>query len=112
MTAAAAAAIAAGGALGAVARHLLAKFGPGGLLAANVAACALLGWCAAVPPPGAWAALLGAGFAGALSTWSTLAALVGGWWSGGRRGAAIGYLALTAVLGSAAAGVAGVAAGA
>ncbi|MDO4611016.1 CrcB family protein [Corynebacterium sp.] len=106
-----AAAIAAGGALGAVARHLLTKLGLGGLLAANVAACALLGWCAADPPPGAWAAFLGAGVAGALSTWSTLAARVGDLWSDGRRGAAAGYLGLTAVLGLAAAGVAGVAGG-
>ena len=47
-----------------------------GLLAVNLAACAVVGACAGLPS--AWSGLLAAGFAGGLSTWSGLAVEVAG----------------------------------
>lgn len=95
--------VAVGGALGAVARHLVSMppVGPfRGVLSVNVAGSALLGALVAagdrVPP---WLLLTAAvGFAGALTTWSTLAVQVS---ELARRapGRAAAYLLLTLVLG-------------
>lgn len=76
-----------------------------GTFAANVLACAIAGfaWVAWGDASIGWA-LAGAGFAGALSTWSTLAletvelARTRSWW-------AVGYPLLTLATGAAAAGL-------
>lgn len=77
MTLLAVLAVGAGGFLGGVARHLLALW-PGGLLgtfAANSLAVIVFG--AAMGLSGVTALAVGAGFAAALSTWSTLAREIG-----------------------------------
>jgi fluoride ion exporter CrcB/FEX len=56
-----------------------------GILLVNLAACAVAGLCIALPAP--WAALLVAGFAGGLSTWSALAVEVAGFLRARRLGA-------------------------
>ncbi|GAA5166691.1 fluoride efflux transporter FluC [Ornithinimicrobium tianjinense] len=95
--------VAVGGALGAVARHLLSMPPAGpfrGVLVANVVGAGALGALVAtadrVPP--AVVLLLGTGLCGALTTWSTLAVQT---WELGRRdvGRAAAYLALTLALG-------------
>lgn len=74
--------IAVGGAVGAALRHLVdtglaARFGrrfPFGTLVVNVAGSLVLGLITAAAPPSALAALLGTGFCGALTTYSTFGA--------------------------------------
>lgn len=69
-------AVAVGGAVGSVVRHLLTR-APGaarrGVLAANTAGSALLGAVVALVESPALLLLLGTGLCGALTTWSTLA---------------------------------------
>lgn len=77
----AALAVAAGAFLGGTLRGIL-RHSPGGLggtLAANLSACLVLGLVIGAWPVGGqlWHLALGAGFSGALSTWSTLAAEFG-----------------------------------
>jgi CrcB protein len=69
-----------GGAAGAVLRHLVDRAMPTaviplGTLTANTAGSLLLGLLAGFgsTAPGGWGALLGTGFCGALTTWSTFA---------------------------------------
>ncbi len=73
------AAVAAGGFLGGVARWALSHLKRGtrhpGTWAANVVGSAVLGFSLAMP--GLWPLAAGTGFAGALSTWSTLAKEIG-----------------------------------
>lgn len=88
-----------GGFLGGCGRFLLAQR-PGDLWGtglANAIACLVLGACVAAPAP--LALLAGTGFAGALSTWSTLASELGGLIRGRRWGRATAYLAATVVAG-------------
>ena len=72
-------AVAAGGFLGGVARWALSHLNRGnrhaGTWAANVVGAAVLGFSLAMP--GLWPLAAGTGFAGALSTWSTLAREIG-----------------------------------
>lgn len=92
-------AIAAGGFVGGAARYLLSVW-PGGRLGtwlANTVACALLG--AAVLVSGPMYALVAVGCAGALSTWSTLAAEIGGLLVERRWLRAAGYTIATIVAG-------------
>ncbi len=104
--------VAAGAAIGGMARYWFGEISgrvacsalPGTFFA-NVVACGVAGFAWSLWGDGtlAWAAV-GAGFAGALSTWSTLAREIGelsrtrSWW-------AVGYPVLTIVTGSAAAGL-------
>jgi fluoride exporter len=94
-------AVAAGGAAGAVVRHLLAV-GPWGalrgILAANTAGAAALGAIVARVDDPLLLLLLGTGVCGALTTWSTLAVQTTDL---ARRGAwrAAAYLGLTVALG-------------
>lgn len=99
--------VAAGGAAGAVLRHLLSQrpLGPArGILLVNVLGAALLGALAgAADRLATWLLLLlGTGLCGALTTWSTLAVSTA---QTGRRdvGRAAAYLCLTLALGLAAA---------
>lgn len=80
-----------GGALGGMARYLLSRLRWGTLIA-NTLACLLLGWAPS-------SLLLGAGIAGALSTWSTLAKELGTLITQRRWAQALGYFALTLALG-------------
>ena len=95
------AAVALGGAVGAVLRHLLATapWGPlRGVLAANTAGAAALGALLARVDDPALLLLLGTGLCGALTTWSTLAVQTVDLGRGAlARGAA--YLAVTLALG-------------
>lgn len=93
-----------GGAVGAVVRYLLGQRldgppvtggWPWGTLAANTAASALLGACAGWSLDGAALALVGTGFCGGLSTYSSFAVQTRD--LGARRGAA--YALVTVVLG-------------
>lgn len=70
--------------------------------AANTAACGVIGFVAAAPA--AWQALLGVGFAGSLSTFSTLARELGELLKAKDYGEAATYLLATALIGTAAAG--------
>jgi fluoride exporter len=99
-------AVAIGGSLGALLRHLLSGPRLGalrGVLAANVLGAAALGALVALAPrlPDVLVLLLGTGLCGALTTWSTLAVQV---WQEGRRSpaAAARHLALNLGLGLAA----------
>ena len=65
--------------------------------AANTVACAVAGFAATTPA--AWQLALGAGLAGALSTWSTLARELGDLISAERYRPALRYALRTAVLG-------------
>ncbi|GAA3149161.1 hypothetical protein GCM10010466_45140 [Planomonospora alba] len=102
-------AVAVGGAAGAVLRHLAAARSgphfPWGILAANTAASFLLGLLTAGAAAGrvpGWAfALGGAGFCGALSTYSTLAYDVVRLAEAGERRLAAADLALTLAAGRA-----------
>jgi fluoride exporter len=94
-------AVALGGAVGAVVRHLLAAapWGPlRGVLLANTAGAAALGALVARTHDPVLLLLVGTGLCGALTTWSTLAVQVV---ELGRRAAvrAAAYLALSLVLG-------------
>jgi CrcB protein len=65
--------VAAGAAVGAPLRYLAGRAfpGPRGTLLVNVVGSLLLGFLVALPTPGAGFALLGTGFCGALTTYST-----------------------------------------
>ncbi|GIH81530.1 FluC/FEX family fluoride channel [Planobispora longispora] len=103
--------VAVGGAAGAALRHLaglrISSSFPWGILLANVAASFLLGLLAAGAAagwlPGWFLTLGGAGFCGALSTYSTLAYDVLRLAESGERRAAAANLALTLAAGLAAA---------
>ncbi|PRQ10335.1 camphor resistance protein CrcB [Corynebacterium sp. 13CS0277] len=68
--------VALGGALGGGVRYAMSTR-PHGLLAANTAACGLLGIVVALGLGNQLTLLLGVGIAGSLSTWSSLAAHLG-----------------------------------
>jgi len=92
-------AVAAGGFLGGLLRHLLALW-PGGLrgtFAANLLAVAVVGLT--VGHGGLLALAAGAGFAGALSTWSTLAQEIGLLLQARRFRTVAGYAAATLIAG-------------
>lgn len=94
------AAVAAGGFFGGVARwalsHLNAENRHPGTWAANVIGSAVMGFSLALP--NLWALAAGAGFAGALSTWSTLAKEIGEHIKARRWAAAASSVALTAAV--------------
>lgn len=93
------AAVALGGFLGGLARWGLSR-APGGLAGtwlANVTASAVLG--AAAGLSGLWPLCVGTGFAGALSTWSTLAKEIGQMLTARQVAKACGYAAATALAG-------------
>ncbi|AZA10766.1 FluC/FEX family fluoride channel [Corynebacterium gerontici] len=74
-------AVAAGGALGGVARWRLAQLGAyRGTLVANTLACAVLGVLSHLELDAVWLLFCTTGLAGALSTWSTLARELGELW--------------------------------
>lgn len=90
----------AGGALGGMARFALSRLidnARAATFAANTVACTIAGFAATTPV--AWQLALGAGFAGALSTWSTLARELGDLISAGRHREALRYALRTAVIG-------------
>ena len=94
----------AGGVLGGMSRFALTRLidnARAATFAANTVACAVAGFAATAPA--AWQLALGAGFAGALSTWSTFARELGDLITAGRHRAALRYALRTAVLGIAAA---------
>ena len=94
----------AGGVLGGMARFALSQLidnAHAATFAANTVACTIAGFAATAPI--AWQIALGAGFAGALSTWSTFARELGDLITAGRHRAALRYALRTAVLGIAAA---------
>ncbi|KQB84870.1 FluC/FEX family fluoride channel [Corynebacterium lowii] len=95
------AAVASGAFLGGVGRYLLSRR-PGGWQGtgiANVLACAVLGLSLYLGDLGA--AAWGAGVAGALSTWSTVASEVGAAMKARRTPRAAAYLGLTLCMGCA-----------
>ena len=97
--------VAAGGAVGAVVRHLLASapWGPlRGILVANTAGAAVLGALVALVDDPLVLLLLGTGLCGALTTWSTLAVQAAEL-GRGAPGRAAAYLVVSVVLGLAAA---------
>ncbi|AWB84597.1 fluoride efflux transporter FluC [Corynebacterium liangguodongii] len=97
------AAVAAGGFLGGVSRWALSRV-PGGLTGtwvANVLGCAALGMC--VASPSIWVTFVGAGFAGALSTLSTLSKELGALLKAQRSRAAWSYFFVTITGGTVAA---------
>lgn len=89
--------VAAGGALGGVGRYLLSHL-PRGTLIANTIACLLLGLSTRFDAT--QALLLGAGIAGALSTWSTFAGELADLIEAKHFARAAGYLVSSVVLGS------------
>ncbi|MCZ9292723.1 fluoride efflux transporter FluC [Corynebacterium lehmanniae] len=94
----------AGGILGGMSRFALTKLignAHAATFAANTVACTVAGF--AVTTPAAWQIALGAGFAGALSTWSTFARELGDLITAGQHRQALRYALRTAVLGIAAA---------
>ncbi|WP_454044880.1 fluoride efflux transporter FluC [Corynebacterium sp. Marseille-Q2516] len=101
-------AVAGGGMIGGSARFVLAQR-PGGVWGtwlANSLACLVLGVVTAAGGAGALVVLAaGTGFAGALSTWSTLAAELGARVRARRWASAAGYLAATVAAGVSLAGV-------
>lgn len=107
--------VALGAAVGAPLRYLTdravqARFGPGfpwGTLTVNVAGSLILGFLIGLPASPAWTALLGTGFCGALTTystfsWETLSLARAG---AGRQALAYVILSVTAGLGAAALGL-------
>ena len=89
----------AGGVLGGMARVGLTRLienARAATFAANTVACTIAGFAATAPI--AWQIALGAGFAGALSTWSTLARELGDLISAGRHRDALRYALRTAVI--------------
>lgn len=90
----------AGGVLGGMARFALTRLidnARAATFAANTVACAVAGFAVTAPVP--WQIALGAGFAGALSTWSTFARELGDLIAAGRHRTALRYALRTAVLG-------------
>lgn len=90
----------AGGVLGGMARFALSRLidnARAATFAANTVACAVAGFAATTPA--AWQLALGAGLAGALSTWSTLARELGDLITAGRHRPALRHALRTAVLG-------------
>lgn len=92
-----------GGALGGIARWALSRIPAPrvGTFAANVTAASVLGFCAAAPA--LWPLAAGTGFAGALSTWSTLSKEIGQLINRREYANAARYAFLTALFGLAAA---------
>lgn len=100
--------VALGGALGSVSRYGLARWQalPYGTLAANVLACLVLGYLtgrlgaqvAGATHP--WRLLIGAGFCGGLSTFSTLILELVGYGERAALPTAFAYLATSLVLGT------------
>ena len=89
-----------GGVLGGMSRFALTKLignAHAATFAANTVACTIAGFAVTAPVP--WQIALGAGFAGALSTWSTLARELGDLIAAGRHREALRYALRTAVLG-------------
>ena len=74
-----------------------------GTFTANIVACTVLGFSMALPI--FWQLALGAGFAGAMSTWSSLAKELGTLYKQRRWGEFAKYAALTAAVGIAACGM-------
>ena len=90
----------AGGVLGGMSRFALTKLignAHAATFAANTVDCTVAGFAATHPV--AWQIALGAGFAGALSTWSTFARELGDLITAGRHRQALRYALRTAVLG-------------
>lgn len=90
----------AGGVLGGMGRFALSKLidnARAATFAANTVACTIAGFAATAPI--AWQIGLGAGFAGALSTWSTLARELGDLITTGQYRPALRYALRTAVIG-------------
>jgi CrcB protein len=107
--------LAAGGAAGAVARHLLSgwlarpgrEWIPWGTLAVNLSGCLLLGVVLAtldrrLPDDRAWRLLLAVGFLGAFTTFSTFAWELHGMLGEGAAGRALAYAGGSLLLGLAA----------
>lgn len=89
-----------GGVLGGMARYGLTRLidnARAATFAANTVACTIAGLAATAPI--AWQIGLGAGFAGALSTWSTFSRELGDMITAGKRQQALRYALRTAVLG-------------
>ena len=89
-----------GGVLGGMARYGLTRLidnARAATFAANTVACTIAGLAATAPI--AWQLALGAGFAGALSTWSTFSRELGDMITAGKRQQALRYALRTAVLG-------------
>ena len=89
-----------GGLLGGMARFALSRLidnARAATFAANTVACTIAGFAATAPI--AWQIGLGAGFAGALSTWSTFARELGDLIKAGRHREALRYALRTAVIG-------------
>ena len=76
---------------------------PTGVLVANTVASFVVGLVAGMPASSTGRLILAVGFGGGLSTLSTLAVDTVALWHHGRRGAALANVALTTVLGIAAA---------
>jgi CrcB protein len=103
--------VALGAAVGAPARYLADRFvrswlGPGfpwGTLLVNVVGSALLGFLTALPVSAGLGAMLGTGFCGALTTYSTFGYETLRLARAGNRARAITYVAASAALGVAAA---------
>ena len=90
----------AGGVLGGMSRFGLTRMienARAATFAANTVACTIAGFAATAPI--AWQIALGAGFAGALSTWSTFARELGDLITAGQHRQALRYALRTAVLG-------------
>lgn len=90
----------AGGVLGGMARFGLTRLienARAATFAANTVACTIAGFAATAPI--AWQIGLGAGLAGALSTWSTLARQLGDLITTGQYQVALRYALRTAVIG-------------
>lgn len=89
-----------GGVFGGMARYGLTRLidnARAATFAANTVACTIAGLAATAPI--AWQIGLGAGFAGALSTWSTFSRELGDMITAGKRQQALRYALRTAVLG-------------
>jgi fluoride exporter len=99
--------VALGAAVGAPVRYLTDRFArsrsgsalPWGTLAVNLAGSALLGLLVGLPAAPAWTALLGAGFCGTLTTYSTLSYEILELARAGTRARAAVYLTLSVLAG-------------
>ena len=99
--------VALGAAFGAPARYLtdlafksrLGDAFPWGTLAVNVAGSMLLGFVLGLPASAPWAALLGTGFCGALTTYSTFSLETLTLARAGRRPRALAYVLLSVLAG-------------